>query len=115
MLLLRECAMEVMQRKHSIIKKETLMVNARHLMACAVLLVAGVVFAGEPVNVKTADAETLATAINGVGINKARDIISYRQKNGPFETVDEIAQVSGIGMQTVDRSRANLTVKSTGD
>ena len=91
------------------------MVNARHLMACAVLLVAGVVYAGEPTNINTADAEALASAINGVGLKKARDIISYRQKNGPFETLDELAQVSGIGKQTVDRSRANLTVKNSGE
>ena len=46
---------------------------------------------------------------------KARDIISHRQKNGPFESVDALAQVSGIGIQTVDRSRGNLTVKSNGN
>jgi competence protein ComEA len=91
------------------------MVNARHLMACAALLVAGVVHAGEPVNINTADAEALAAAINGVGIKKARDIISYRQKNGPFESVDGLAQIHGIGMQTVDKSRANLTVNTDGD
>ena len=91
------------------------MFKARHLMACVILLVAGVVHAGEPVNINTADAEALAAAINGVGIKRARDIISYRQKNGPFESVDELAQISGIGMQTVDRSRANLTVKTNGD
>ncbi len=91
------------------------MVKARYLMACAILLVASVVHAGEPVNINTADAEALAAAINGVGIKKARDIINYRQKNGPFESVDELAQISGIGVQTVDRSRANLTVKTNGD
>ncbi len=91
------------------------MFNARQLIASAILLAAGVVYAGEPVNINTADAETLAAAINGVGIKKARDIISYRQKNGPFESVDELAQISGIGTQTVDRSRANLTVKTNGD
>ena len=88
---------------------------ARQLIACAFLLVAAVVYAGEPVNINTADAETLASAINGVGVKKARDIVSHRQKNGPFESVDELAQVSGIGMQTVDKSRGNLTVKSGGD
>ena len=91
------------------------MIKTRHLMACAILLVAGVVYASEPVNINTADAEALAAAINGVGIKKARDIISYRQKNGLFESVDELTQISGIGTQTVDRSRANLTVKTSGD
>ena len=87
------------------------MINARHLIACAILLLAGVAYAGEPVNINTADAETLASAINGVGVKKARDIVSHREENGPFESVDELAQVSGIGMQTVDKSRENLTVK----
>ncbi len=91
------------------------MIKARHLVACAILLVAGVVRAGEPVNINTADAEALAAAINGVGIKKARDIISFRQNNGPFESVDALARVSGIGIQTVDRSRTNITVKSAGD
>ena len=91
------------------------MVIARQLIACAILLVAGVVYAGEPVNINTADAEALAAAINGVGVKKAHDIISHRQKNGPFESVDDLAGVSGIGMQTVDKSRGNLTVKTNGD
>ena len=115
MLFLRDCAMEVIHPKHSITDKETLMVNARHLLACVILLVAGVVYAGEPININTADAEALASAINGVGIKKARDIVSYRQKHGPFENLDELARVSGIGLQTVDRSRGNLTVESGGD
>ena len=91
------------------------MFNTRHLIACIILLMAGVVYAADPVNINTADAEALAAAINGVGVKKAHDIVSHREKNGPFQSVDELAGVSGIGMQTVDRSRANLTVKSAGD
>jgi competence protein ComEA len=95
--------------------KETHMFKARHLVACAALLVAGVVHAGEPVNINTADAEALASAINGVGIKKAREIIAYRQQNGPFGSVDDLTRVSGIGTQTVEKSRENLTVKTDGD
>ena len=91
------------------------MFKVRHIIACALLLVAGAVHAGEPVNINTADAEALAAAINGVGMKKAREIVVYRQQNGPFESVDDLARVSGIGQQTVDNSRANLTVKTNGD
>ena len=91
------------------------MFNARQLIACAVLMVAGVVYAGEPVNINTADAETLASAINGVGVKKARDIVAYRTQHGPFATVDDLAKVSGIGPHTVESSRENLTVKTNGD
>ena len=88
------------------------MITLRHLIPCAVLLMAAAVHAGEPVDIKTANAEALAEAIDGVGIKKARDIVTYRQKNGPFESVDELIEVSGIGRQTVDGSRENLTVKN---
>ena len=87
------------------------MFNTRYFIACAILLVAAAVHAGEPVNINTADAEALAAAINGVGITKARDIITYRQENGPFESVDALTKVSGIGTRTVERSRKNLTVE----
>lgn len=88
------------------------MITLRYLIPCAVLLMAGAVHAGEPVDINTANAETLAEAIDGVGIKKARDIVTYRKKNGPFESVDELIEVSGIGRQTVDGSRENLTVKN---
>ena len=91
------------------------MFKARYLIACAVLLIAGIVHAGEPVNINTADAKALAAAINGVGITKARDIITYRKQNGPFESVDALTKVSGIGTQTVEKSRSNLTVKPKGN
>lgn len=91
------------------------MFNTRHLMASILLLAAGIAHAGEPVNINTADAETLASAINGVGIKKAREIIAYRRQNGPFESVDDLTKVSGIGAQTVEKSRANLTVKKNAE
>ena len=91
------------------------MINVRHLMLCALLLIAGFVHAGEPVDINTADAETLASAIDGVGLKKARDIVAYRQTNGPFASVDELIQVKGIGERTVEMSRENLTVGSGGN
>lgn len=91
------------------------MLNARRLMACTLLAAAGVLHAAEPVNINTADAETLASAINGVGIKKAREIIAYRQQNGPFATVDDLTKVTGIGAHTVETSREKLTVQRKGN
>lgn len=65
----------------------------------------------EPVNINTADAATLAAAIKGVGLKKAEAIVEYRKVHGPFKSVDELALVDGIGKATVEKSRANLTVK----
>lgn len=62
------------------------------------------------VDINTADADTLASAIDGVGERKAQAIVEYREANGPFASVDELASVKGIGMQTIENNRAALSV-----
>lgn len=56
-------------------------------------------FAGETlsgkVNINTAD-ETLLATLPGIGPSRAKDIITYREKNGPFESIRDIMKVSGI-------------------
>lgn len=62
------------------------------------------------VNINTADAETLALALDGVGMAKAHDIISYREQNGEFKTVDDLQKVRGIGKATLERNRSRILV-----
>ena len=57
------------------------------------------------VNINTASAEALANALNGVGIAKAYRIVEYREAHGPFEAVDELTEVKGIGDALVTRNR----------
>lgn len=74
----------------------------------ALLLLAPLVVRAEPVNINTADAVALAKALNGVGPAKAKAIVSYREKNGPFKTVDQLAMVEGISQKLIDRNRADI-------
>ena len=62
------------------------------------------------VDINTADAGTLAEALDGVGVVKAEAIIRYREMHGGFVTIEELANVSGIGMATVDRNLARITL-----
>ena len=82
------------------------------LSLCAVL-VPFAVLAG-PVNVNTADAETISEALEGVGLSKARAIVEYRQKHGPFKSADDLSLVKGIGERTVDLNRNNILVAPAG-
>ena len=82
------------------------------LLAAMILGFAAVVFAG-PVNVNTADAETISAELQGVGISKAIAIVEYRQANGPFKTADDLTQVKGIGERTVEINRNNILVNSS--
>ncbi len=68
-----------------------------------------------PIDINTASAEQLAEALNGVGEARAEAIVSYREENGDFEHVDELVNVRGIGLQTVDRNRDSITLESQRD
>ncbi|MCB1602432.1 MAG: helix-hairpin-helix domain-containing protein [Lysobacterales bacterium] len=61
--------------------------------------------AAEPVNINTADASTIAANLNGIGDAKARAIVEFRDKNGPFKSADELVKVKGVGLKTVDKNR----------
>ena len=67
-------------------------------------------FAGA-VNINTADAESLASELNGIGETKAIAIVEYRQQNGPFKSADDLALVKGIGDSTVEKNRDNIVVE----
>lgn len=54
---------------------------------------------GGPVNINTATQEELET-LPGIGPTKARAIIEYRREKGPFQTPDELQEVTGIGPKT---------------
>jgi len=62
-------------------------------------------WAAQSVNINTADAETLAEALNGIGQSKAEAIIAYRDANGPFADADALVNVKGIGLATVNKNR----------
>jgi competence protein ComEA len=83
--------------------------SLKHLIPtlAAMVLLAPVVHA-EPVNINTADAAMLAKALNGVGPAKAKAIVSYRDKNGPFKTVDQLTMVEGISQKLIDKNRADI-------
>lgn len=66
--------------------------------------------ANTKVNINTADASTLALALDGVGMAKAQDIVAYREKNGDFKSVEQLAEVKGIGAATIARNRDKVIV-----
>lgn len=63
-----------------------------------------------PVNVNTADAQTIAESLSGIGLKKAEAIIKYRQENGPFKAAQDLANVSGIGEKTVQKNLTDILV-----
>ncbi len=79
------------------------------LMA-SLLLAPMLAFANPTININTADSEALVDGLTGIGPQKAQAIVRYRQTNGPFRSVNDLAQVKGIGENTVEQNRAYMTV-----
>ncbi|MCG6118754.1 MAG: helix-hairpin-helix domain-containing protein [Aquimonas sp.] len=69
--------------------------------------------AADKVNINTADASTIAAALNGVGMAKAEAIVAYRTEHGPFRSADQLVQVRGIGLATVEKNRERILVGNT--
>lgn len=60
------------------------------------------------VNINTANAESLASVLTGVGVTKANAIIAYRDLHGQFKSADELTAVKGIGSATVEKNRNRI-------
>jgi len=62
------------------------------------------------VNINTADAKLLAF-LPGIGDVIAQRIVDYRTKSGPFKSVDELINVSGIGEKKLEQLRPYVKIE----
>ena len=60
-------------------------------------------------NVNTASSSELQE-LPGIGPKKAEAIVNYRKANGPFQVVDDLVEVKGIGQKTLEKLRPLITV-----
>ena len=65
--------------------------------------------AGKPLDINAATEEELQELI-GIGPALARAIVDYRAEHGPFRSVDELLEVSGIGEGKLGGFREEVTV-----
>ncbi len=88
-------------------------VVASLLLASLLTVTSAPVTAGEDtlININTASAAELSQ-LSGIGDAKARDIVAYREKSGPFKSVDDLRQVNGIGEKLLGKVRSQVTVSA---
>ena len=63
-----------------------------------------------PIDINTADAAALAS-LPGLGATLAQRIVDYRSVNGPFASLDELADVSGVTQRRIDAIAPYLTLR----
>ena len=62
-----------------------------------------------PVDINTADMAALES-VPGIGKSLSQRIIAFREKNGPFQSVDDLLKVQGVGEKSIQKLRPYLTV-----
>ena len=60
---------------------------------------------GLPLDINEEDGSSLSI-LPGIGPKKGAAVEAYRRENGRFQSVDELAEVRGIGPKTVERLRS---------
>lgn len=78
------------------------------LRICLCWLLVQPVFANQSVNINSADAAQLSSALSGVGEKKAQQIVAWRQQHGPFKSLDDLAKVKGVGPKMVERNKERI-------
>lgn len=103
-----------MTRRTMIISGALLLLAVLALTVVPAPLAAGKAQEGTPdlVNVNTAGLEELVT-LPGIGEAYARRLIEYRKKHGPFERLEDLLNVRGIGDRTLERIRSRVTVSGS--
>lgn len=61
------------------------------------------------IRINSASSEELQK-LQGIGPSKAEAIITHREENGPFKTVEDLLKVSGIGEKTLENIKDNIIV-----
>ena len=77
------------------------------LFLSTILLLSTSAFA-EKININTANADQIASAMSGIGDNKAKAIVEYRTSHGKFKTIDSLENVDGIGEKTIEKNKDNI-------
>lgn len=62
------------------------------------------------IDINTATADELLE-LKGIGEKKAAMIIEFREKQGPFESPEDLMKVPGIGIKTYEANKERIEVK----
>jgi competence protein ComEA len=66
--------------------------------------------AAEKININTASAAKLES-LPGIGPSLAKKIIEFREAHGPFVTIEDLLNVSGIGQAKLEGIRDLITIR----
>ena len=79
------------------------------LFLTTILLFSSAAFA-EKININSATAEQIASAMSGIGESKAKAIVDYRSSHGKFKSIQDLENVDGVGSKTLEKNKEKITL-----
>ena len=86
------------------------MKKIKSLLFIVLFSISGLLYAAQ-VNINTADADTLSNELSGIGQSKAEAIVAYRDQHGPYIQIEDLANVKGIGVSTIEKNKSKLVLE----
>ena len=90
--------------------KKRIIKIAMYIVLINLLVAPAFLMAAEKINLNTATLEELMT-LDRIGPKYAQRIIDYRETYGPFEKIEDIMKVKGIGQKTFEANKDKITVE----
>ena len=86
------------------------MKTIKSILFIVLFSISNLLFAAQ-VNINTADADTLSSELSGIGQSKAEAIVAYRDQHGPYRQIEELTNVKGIGMATIEKNKTKISLE----
>jgi competence protein ComEA len=90
--------------------KKRIIKIAMYIVLINLLVAPAFLMAAEKINLNTATLVELMT-LDRIGPKYAQRIIDYRETYGPFEKIEDIMKVKGIGQKTFEANKDKITVE----
>ena len=81
---------------------------AINTLLLTLMLAFSAVSIAQEVNINTADAQSIAETLNGIGLKKAEAIVAWRSEHGDFTDFATLEQVKGIGRKTTEKNKDSI-------
>ena len=82
------------------------------LLLCLALCLGAVSIQAQPININQANVEEIAKNLQQIGMVKAQAIVDYREEHGEYQGIEQLLQVRGIGVSTLELNKDLIVLET---
>ena len=82
------------------------------LLLCLALCLGAVSIQAQLINIYQANVEEIAENLQQIGMVKAQAIVDYREEHGEYQGIEQLLQVRGIGVSTLELNKDLIVLET---